>query len=93
MSICKEIIKDFPVWKLTYFLAGTEKRLFELKKQGVKATSSVFKKLRYRRNILRDELLIKLQEWKKNPEGEEKITYSFAIEQNPKDLIQELPYD
>ena len=82
-------MNELPLWKLTIYLANIEKRLIDLKKQGVtsqtrKSEGRLFDNLRQERNDCRRRLLKKLIEWDKNPEefmnrSEEGITYSEAI--------------
>jgi hypothetical protein len=88
MGITKEKASEFPIYKLVYCLANIERRMFELKKQQVGSRNTGFKKLRNKRAIYRNELLLKLTEWKKNPQKYE-LTYSNTMNENYDDTDSE----
>ncbi len=83
-----DIVRDFPIWKLTLVLAGKENRINELIKQGsTQNKDRSLKRLKFRRAAYRKVLLEKLILWKEGKLNEEQ-TYANVDDELNEELLE-----
>lgn len=85
----KQYVEEAKLRELPRILHKIEKRIYLLVKSGEQSHSNIMKRMRLKRNFIRNELFKKLKEWKKDPHVEEIISYSEVLEIEEKKKLAE----
>jgi len=89
MKQFKQMIKESKLRDLPRHLAKIEKRIYNLVRQKEHRQSCCFRKMKLKRNTVRNALLEKLIAWQQDPTSEEIISYSEVLEREEQKILEE----